>query len=752
MPQGTCVFYNGVLMRDCKTESFRQSLVVDEATNSTHSRFDIKVSSLIFGFWEGESGNIVNESQFKSHPSTIENSRDDGGGVTAIDRMIQIQRRLSQPRKDFFYAMTGGQKENRAEDVYQILVAATGVQPSEGQIYFKGIFGEDVEIRYADKYHPSQLSTSINPEPQKIVRDRCFDTNNGPITKNIEITEIWGGKAFRVNIEFEIHRTLCAEIDPLTSTGPSSTLGIGIEANENVLSNTWSSEETVGEDWRRTKVVEGTLRTRGNRTISDWAQNFRHLAVPGLLRGYKRKSMRFATDPTNLVLKYRIEDEQAEAAPPEGCIDWEMEHTDSAINEYGQIRRQLTIRLIGAPRSKRLTLVAIALTLLNARFPSASYPNFGLAQINPRNGYIRNALVITTRTKEPIVDLVCDITIKQNTPDAFNQAVDASTSDLSIDGYSPDAWPVPRPYDAKDPVGIFGTYFQSPCSPWHGMPRVQRLDVENEVPIAPDGSPAADYWVSSNYPDYAVFDSPVDLSTYERPVYTVPQDTAFPYTHVDIDCEYETTEGKMVLPLSGMRNLQPTVTEGPQPNPVYTNICVIPIHPPVMHRILRVNCTRHGRPPELPQPAESLVDPNGVLEFLVGTTRLVLDAPQLTPDGANRIFSSQMKLTYVLNRPLEHYERFRSANNPALVTAPGDNWVPGAAIFSRNRIEYHEEPESPLGTGLHDMYSPVDPNTQVGAGNEVGSGYDRDNSRRATGSSLPAYPYYEYPGHQQEDL
>ncbi len=133
-----------------------------------------------------------------------------------------------------------------------------------------------------------------------------------------------------------------------------------------------------------------------------------------------------------------------------------------------------------------------------------------------------------------------------------------------------------------------------------------------------------------------------------------------------------------------------------------------------------------------------LVDTNGVLEHLVDKSEMVLDAPKLAQDNTNKIFSSQMKLVYVLARSLGTNERYRSANNPLLVSSPGHNWTSGAAIFSRNRIEYHEEPQYPLGNGAHNIYSPFNPSLAV----EVGGGYNESSVQRAE------YPNYEYPGHQ----
>ncbi|MFO0940065.1 MAG: hypothetical protein U0930_04795 [Pirellulales bacterium] len=308
----------------------------------------------------------------------------------------------------------------------------------------------------------------------------------------------------------------------------------------------------------------------------------------------------------------------------------------------------------------------------------------------------------------------------------------------SIAGYNPHVWPTPRPYDTKDPVGILGCYFQSPCSPWHGIFRNDKNTLANDKPLMPDSTYASNYWESANNPDYAVFESPIAFN--DAATVTVSQHHSFPYVFCEIDTTYSSNEGMMVLPLSGMRNLVSQVSEGPQSTPVFTSIATIQIHPPVMYRTIRVNATRHGRPPELPDPAKILIDPNGVPETLVGEPEMILEAPQLAKDNANKIFKSQMKLTYVLSRPLASTERYRSGNNPSLITSPGHNWVPGAAIFSRNRIEYHEEPQPyyPSGTGDHSVYSPVNPSLS----NEVGAGYDETNVAR------PGYPYYEYPGKQ----
>ncbi|MFO0940066.1 MAG: hypothetical protein U0930_04800 [Pirellulales bacterium] len=422
MAQGTHVYYNGVELRDCRTESFKQQLQYDEASNAMYSKFFIKVSSMVFGFFYSESGNLTDYAQLKSHPSTVETWKGTNPalGCTAADRLIIIQRLLSSPRGDFWYAQTDGHREDRAnnENIYQVLVASTGINATTGQ-YFTDIFGNDIEIRYADFFHPNPLDqTSLNLAPQKILREKCLDANNGPLVRNLEITELFGGKAYRISVEFEVSRVMCKEVATASSSRPTWMQdAMGIQPSDKVLTNTWSTEESFDDDWRRTKTIEGDLRVRNSAALGDWAQFFRFLVLPGVLPGYRRKSMRFASDPTNLVLKYRVEDQQAEASPPAPAINWRMSHVDTDRNEYSLVERELLLELVGPPKANRLHLVGAALNMLDARFPNASLmqndPN-AIKGINGRNSFIRDALIITTHAHEPTVSLVCHITLTKN--------------------------------------------------------------------------------------------------------------------------------------------------------------------------------------------------------------------------------------------------------------------------------------------------------------------------------------------------
>lgn len=679
---GTHVFYNGVELRDCDTKAFDQKVTLDESKNLLTSEFRIHVESTVFGLYYND-----HPQDLYAHPSTVVTTNT-STDLTATDRMHTIQKRLSQPRKDFWYATHGGRREDRDENIYQILVAATGdkIGTDEAPEYFKDCRGVDIQIRYQDGYHISGGNSG------KLPRKDLIDVENGPIPESVRITQVFGGRAFRISFEIKVMRHLCLNQEATYIKPDDIGEDDNPQPNEFIISNTWSTEETCDEAFRRSKVVEGTLRVRDKRY---WAQGFRSLCLPGLLPGYRRMSQRFASDPTNLILKYRIEDKQAEAAPPWPCVDWVMTHTDVARNNYGMITRQFVIKLIGMPKATKANLIGLAINILNSRLPNAVKPagaedaDFLELGAVP---FFREGMVITQSSDKPEVELLCDVRMHAAGYGAFEGAVEASSQPLSIDGYNPDSWPAPRPYDADSPAGIFACYLQSPCNQWHGIPESQQLTLTNydtdnyhPVEVTRKESPVGElvppkYWDESDY-EYYESETPIPLTSNPYRIDHI----AYPYTHVEIDSRYENSHGQMVMPYSSPRNI------GTESEPKTISLAVIPIHAGVQTRTISCVATRHGRPPEIPEPAEQLIDPNGIAETLIGKSEIVLDAPQSSSDQTHRVFSIQSKFTYALARPLKTTETYRSGNSPALISAPADNMLSGAAFFSRGRIEYHTD-------------------------------------------------------------
>ncbi len=705
---GTHLFYNGVELRDCDTKVFDQHLIADDSGNHLTSEFRIRVESLVFGFYNGESSTPSTPEQLLSHPSTVINKStgsDDTRG-TATDRMGIIQRLLKEPRKDFFFATHGGQREDISESIYQVMIAATGPDDlgTEGDPkFFKDVLGNDLTIRYLKNYS--------DPSTAKIKRLDVVDTANGPKPIDVQVVQLYGGKAFRIAFEIEVHRHLCysqdSESEP-TSIPFNLIPAENAQANPYVLSNTWSSEENCDELFRRTRSVEGTLRVRDGRYI---AHAFRYLCLPGLLPGYRRMSQRFASDPTNLVLKYRIEDKQAEAAPPAPAIDWDMQHVDSSKNEFGMVERQLSIKLTGLPKCNREDLIACAIRLLDLRFPNARLQGGDMREIKARPFHVTGMYIVQS-TKDPTIELMCNTRQHLAGIGGFEQAVEASTQPVAFAGYNPDRWPAPNPFESNTPTGIFACYFQRPCSQWHGIPQQQVLDLEfheTENEVANPVITEEDYWEQSGYAAYAA-DAPMDGEPLGEGELTGDiqrvDHVACPYTLLEIDTRYTNDVGTIALPLSKARTIG-----------LRTQTCVvIPVHAGLMQRVITVKATRHGAPPELPEPALFLIDENRVVETLSGSQVMVLDAPEAEPGQQYRIFAIQAQFTYTLDRPLTTSERYRMGNKPNLATGPQDNAISGLAIFGRGRVEHHQTvyPASPGDTVDTVVNAPTVNNITVG--------------------------------------
>jgi hypothetical protein len=683
---GTHVFYNGVELRDCTTKRFSQQMKMDDSGNHLTSKFVITVESLAYGFLQSQ--NSPGGDPLGGHPSTIATKYTDttDDRVTATDRVGIIQRLLKEPRKDFFFATHGGRREDvGTDDVYQILLAATGADKAgdaETKEFFKNIHGQDLQLKYLRGFNEN-----AGDDDFRIPRHNVVDTNKGPTPLDVTVTELYGGRAFKISFTIEVHRHLCLNQDPESDPDAMpynlDTLD-NAKANPYVISNTWSSEETCDELFRRTRAVDGTLRVRDERY---WSQAFRYLCIPALLPGYRRMSQRFASDATNLVLKYSIQDKQAEAAPPAPAIDWVMKHTDSSKNEYGMVERQLYIKLTGLPKTPKERLLAGAIRLLDMRFPGARVNLDGagkpqeLAKIRPVPFSVTGT-IITQANNDPSIEIMCNIRQHLAGIGGFEQAVEASTRPLAFAGYDPDNWPAPLPFDSNKPAGIFACYAQRPCSQWHGMPQWQELDLDkhetkNDLPSIPEND---HYWDESGYKDYKSIEPLKDTETVKN--IQPPDQIAYPYQHIEIDTKYSNDVGQMVLPLSKAREV----------NGKMQSCVVIPIHAGIMLREITVVGTRHGAPVEFPEPALVLVDENGITEKLVGKAEMILNAAIPHSSQQYRVFSAQAKFTYALSRPLTVGEKYRTANLPTVGLAPQDNSISGLAMFSQGRIEYHAIP------------------------------------------------------------
>jgi hypothetical protein len=641
----TTVVYNGVILRDCETKSFEQRIEYDESrTDLMFSRFRIRVASTLAATrGSGQS--------FGIHPP--------GSGATATQRAKIIQRLLSQPRQDFWMLIDKG-VVNEASTGSQI--AALPSPQNVGIDDFLVIStgnpdGLMLVHPLSDQYGSGDVVPRID----------VIDVENGPRPTSVSVTEIIGGRTFRVEFEIEICRKFC--LPDVDSPPPFNIWGSIEPTGSLVLNNRWYLDESKDENWVTTRVLQGTLRV-ANKAI--WPHLMRTVCVPPLLRGYKRVRQSFVDDPTGLILKYRIEDRQAHASPPWPAIAWKAHHAESATGPNGSILNgEISIRLTGPPGVDKVQLIGAAGKVANDRIRGLS-PVFDANGRATYSTVINNASVVNV-LDEPTIELrvsarYTDKEQKKNLMIRINEMgrplttlVSADNPQYQVEGYDPRIWPVPLAYDSDQPAGVFACYLQNPCSIWHAVPAgllPGAINPPTRPPVADSGYPDAELYSSShNLPDEDDFIKDIPGSA------QAPQDIFnFPYIFVELENEYVMHNGWSQLPYADTN-----------PNAAKSAL-LVRLHGRIAKRILTMTASRDGEMPLIPALTEDITDHNGIREVMESSS-IAIKAPELSAGGTNRRYAVKCVYVYLLERAPRLNEKLRGGSTQIDKVLPQNNWL-----------------------------------------------------------------------------
>jgi hypothetical protein len=669
----TTLIYNDVILRDCETLSFEQSVQYDEShTDALFSRFKIRVASTVVAL---------------RYPS---NSRQFGidvpRGETSVQRMHEVQSRLSQPRKDFWFIVESCVSDERATNPTvrnQPLLIASG-QAFDETITSYTPGSPQVVTRTARMLRPdprlpvnADLSTyqytALNAEFEAA---NVLDCENGPKPQAVNVRKIIGGRSLRVDFEIEVCRRLC---DPDFVDSKPIVLG-GLAdgtANPNVLSNRWHLDESKDENWATTRTMQGTL-VVANRDA--WPHAMRYLCIPGLLRGYQRIRQSFASDAAGLTLKYRIEDRQAHAAPPYPAIKWSGHHAESQSNHMGLTQGfSIHISLTGPPGCDKIALIGAAGKVACDRISGLKI-DLNDPVLKDHAVILRDAVVMDA-IDQPTIELRLQGNYQEFDYKAFGLRIkqmgkpltgldpagqDSGDDPYIIDGYKPDVWPVPLAYDSKTPAGVFNCYLQSPCSVWHGMPGGWNPSSE---PVPPEDNPVPEdkeggdpYQGEGSNQGLTLYDV---TSSYEPPF--LPEDHSdyrddtelyeFPYSFVEVTQRYRINRGWVAMPLA-------TTDES-----LAKTSSLIQLHAPSAVRVLTMTASRNGKPPMMPSLKEELIDHNGYREVL-DDIEVASKAPDLMANGRSRIFHVEVILRYLMEHAPKLTDKLRGASSPLDVFSP----------------------------------------------------------------------------------
>ncbi len=640
----TTVIYNGVILRDCETKMFDQTVEYDESgTDYLLSRFKIRVASTLVA------------TQYPERQFGIETPT----GANATQRAREVQKRLAEPRRDFWMLIDHGVHNER---LLASEIAALD-EPFKSGIDDYLLIAAGVPEGLME-LHP--LSTQYGSE-DTIARVDVVDVNNGPKPQRVNVTEIIGGRSLRVEFEIEVCRKLC--LGDADSPPSVALFGTVPSTDGQVMSNRWHLDESKDENWITTRVLQGTLRVTQK---AFWPHLLRAACVPPLLKGYKRTHQSFVDDPTGLVLKYRIEDRQAHAAPPWPAIAWQGHHAEAASGPNGSILTgEISIRLTGPPGCDKVQLIGAAGKIAVDRIKGL-VPVFEGGERTAYNTIIKSAAVVNI-LNEPVIELrvSAQYTQEQMTRRALAIRIQemgkplttlTGTDPYEVEGYDPRVWPVPLAYDSEEPAGLFACYLQHPCSVWHSVP--------GSIPLEIVTTPSRPEVEESGYPDAYQYTSSHDLpddETYLRSHTSSPSDRPldiynFPYFFIDLENEYRWVTGWAQLPYA---DTNPAAAK---------SALLVRLHGRIAKRILTLTATRDGQPPILPSFAEELTDPNGIREVLEESI-VTAKAPEVMADGSGQRYSLRVQNVYLMERAPTATEKLRTGSTPLDKSSPANHLI-----------------------------------------------------------------------------
>ena len=621
----TQVYYNGVILNDCETQQFEQTIEYDESkTDVLYSRFRIRVASTLVCYHNPH------------HESTISTPL----GMDVVSRQADIQARLSENRKDYWMVVRGAPTSDGVDStVDSTLLAACGSP-----------------VGNWDPTPPGGASSSVP-------RLDYADCNNGPRPISVSISQVFGQKAMRVVFEIEICRLVVASPFTDPTIVPS-----GLDPEHRVLSNRWCLSETKDENWITTKTMQGTLRVQHS---SFWPHAMRYLCVPPLLSGYRRVRQEFVSEPSDLELKYRIEDRQEHAAAPWPIIKWSGTHSEATSGNGVVQTGSVHLRVTGPPGVDKRWLIGRAGAIMVSRL-------VGVIKTveDPDYSTILKELVIMDHLHEPTIELRAHVLYKSEDYKWLAMRVNKMGLPLNetvlIDGYNPQSHPIPLPYDSEKPAGIFNCYLQHPHSVWHDMPGGA---FPGQYSFTSDSSGSGESESQAyEYPEGEPLEMTPDLTKDDPDIFK------YPFTIYNLTNKYVTDHGFVQLPLAAPAS------------PGGDTCATVRMHGGVCKRVLAVEAIRVGKWPTLPTLAAELTDANGIREGLVDT-EIDTSAPQMEADQASRSFAIRAVYTYALSRPPSAAERLRAGSLPMDISTPQSNEVLLSAVTDQ---EAHLQWEPPV--------------------------------------------------------
>jgi hypothetical protein len=453
-----------------------------------------------------------------------------------------------------------------------------------------------------------------------------WDLNSGPKPSGVKITHAAGARILRIEFTIEVCRLICEDATNISG----------------VLSNRWSSIDDYDGDWYCTRTIAGRLQVS---TVNMEPHAFRNLVVPPLQPGFKRHSMNFNVDTAGLTIDYTIVDRQIPYAAPGGATSWTARHTTSSpdgIVTHGEVEIELT----GPPSaSKTALLVSCAQVIEN---------KLALAAMGNNQYFILNASIVDYLHENRVGMVVRILHNQSGEGVAFNinDPLSMMGKPVSIDEYNRFRSPVPPVTGEASPIGLFVSYWQSPCNDEHSIFKTEATEQSENVPE------------ESNAPEPQVTYG--DLPKQAGP-YSEEHKQAI-YTVYEVSGRYEHNPYRIALPIAG---------GGDSDDDVF----VVQLTKPgggLTYRHVKIKAERVGEPPQLPSFANYNEAP-GVAVLM--DVSIIPHAPQLTADVKKLLYRIEAEYKFALTKSLSRLERLRMGSRAYDSTNADDNTIPGSAFI-----------------------------------------------------------------------
>jgi hypothetical protein len=513
---GTHLYYNGVLFRDCETLDYSCVLEFDES--GTHEKFmrtRITVASTLVSLYKrGTSDPIAPASQ---HFSTIQIPPVlSGADETTPARLEEIKELLSEPRKDFWYAVNGvtdpggtlaptaiPQEDRSNSSPYRLILVATGIYPT----VTAATDPEDPPTIDAATEFVKFFDANLT-----VKRANVLDANNGPKPSGFGFTRMYGGNVVRIQATFEVCRVLSKPVPDADNPDP----GYDAQKVKGVVSNSWNVVDSLDDDGAVTHTVNGKVCVKDKR----YKANAMRMAAFPLAFPYARLVGRqYTVDHSGLVLEYQFQFRHAGAAPPQGIRKFEATYTETAgqggAKAAGIFRASMNIKVMGwhdrsdestallqRERVQKMVLIRGAMTILNSRITGIAKAWNAIPGQNAKTTTLVDAKVIE-KVGHPELELQVTVNYGDANRTEFISRLNNMGNPVPIDAYDPRWWPIDNewgrlpdgngaagnngdsdnpefdnaayPYAASgDPTksDYFTGYFQSPGNNRHSLPRI----------------------------------------------------------------------------------------------------------------------------------------------------------------------------------------------------------------------------------------------------------------------------------------